>query len=210
MSFESNPMKDLRGYIPQNKIKQLLSKANTKRDYILFRLLWVTGARISEIVGDNSWYRPDDKPRIFYGLRTKDILFDEDALILDTLKRKQYPPPKRRVSIDKKTMKLLKEYVISNNIDLDSPVFSIGRRQAFNIIRSMGKAAGIEIVGDKGIHPHHLRHSNCVAFILKNNTLEGLRKLQRKLGHANINTTAHYLQFAPEEQETVEDVFGQW
>ncbi|MBT0160689.1 tyrosine-type recombinase/integrase [Candidatus Bathyarchaeota archaeon A05DMB-2] len=59
-------------------------------------------------------------------------------------------------------------------------------------------------------HPHHMRHSHCVAFIRKNNTLEGLRKLQKRIGHASISTTAEYLQFGPEQQKETEDVFGEW
>jgi hypothetical protein len=30
---------------------------------------------------------------------------------------------------------------------------------------------------------------------------------QNRLGHANINTTAHYLQSGPEEQKEVDEVF---
>jgi site-specific recombinase XerD len=40
--------------------------------------------------------------------------------------------------------------------------------------------------------------------------MEGLRKLQQRVGHSSITTTAHYLQFAFEEQrEEVEKVLGE-
>jgi len=71
-------------------------------------------------------------------------------------------------------------------------------------------AAGIPKVGTKKIHPHHFRHSHCVAWVRANPTIEGLRKLQQRVGHASITTTAHYLQFAFEEQrEEVEKVLGE-
>jgi len=38
-----------------------------------------------------------------------------------------------------------------------------------------------------------------------NPSMEGLRKLQQRLGHASLNTTAHYLQFAFSEQRSEVD-----
>lgn len=208
--FKGTPMSDLQGYIPRQKVKKLLSATTKLRNTLLLRFLWVTGARISEVVGDKSWYKPEGKERVFQGLRVEDIVWEEDTVILDTLKRKQYPPPKRRVSLDTKTMQLLRQYVATKGLRGSDRVFQITRQRAYQIIREVGKEAGINKVGKKPIHPHAMRHSHCVAYIRKNNTLEGLRKLQQKLGHANINTTAHYLQFAPEEQKEIEDVFGEW
>jgi len=199
-------MKDIRGYMTEKEVHKLIDAVASPRNKLLLRLLWVTGARISEIVGDKSWY----KKRVFYGMRVKDIVWEEGVIILDTLKRKQYPPPKRRVTLDAHTLKMLKEYVITNRFSAEAKLFKITRQRVFQIIRDLAKNVDIKKVGAKQVHPHHLRHSSCVAYVRHNNTLEGLRKLQRKLGHANINTTAHYLQFAPEEQKEVEDIFGKW
>ena len=204
-------MKDLRGYMTEDEVKKLIDSAIRFRDKVLFRLLWVTGARISEVVGDKSWYKTDKvQQRIFEGLKVKDVLWQERVIILDTLKRKVYPPPKRRVQIDFTTTKMLGEYVIQENLKLEDKVFKITRVRAFQIIRETGEHAGIQKVGNKKIHGHHLRHSHCVAYVKKNNTMEGLRKLQNRLGHSSISTTAHYLQFAPIEQKEIEDVFGKW
>jgi integrase/recombinase XerD len=199
-------MKDLRGYMTEQEVRKLIGFAIKLRDRLLLRFLWVTGARISEVVGDKSWY----KNRVFEGLKVKDIVWDESTVILDTLKRKAYPPPKRRVQIDRNTLALLKQFIEENNLRLEDKVFKITRERVFQIIRELGEQAGIKKVGTKRLHGHHLRHSHCVAYVKKNNNLEALRKLQNRLGHANINTTAHYLQFAPEEQKEIEDVFGKW
>ena len=204
--YKGVPMKDIRGYMTEEEVKKVIDATAFLRDKLLLRLLWVTGARISEIVGDKSWY----KNRVFYGLRVEDILWKESVVILDTLKRKQYPPPKRRVTLDARTLEMLRAYVTKTQLAKESKVFNITRQRAWQIVKELATGAGIKKVGLKPPHPHHLRHSSCVAFIRHNNTMEGLRKLQQKLKHANIQTTAHYLQFAPEEQEEVEDVFGKW
>jgi integrase len=204
--YKGVPMKDLRGYMTEDEVKRLIGSAINLRDKLLVRFLWVTGARVSEVVGDRSWY----KNRVFEGLKVGDIVWDESTVILDTLKRKKYPPPKRRVQIDGITLTLLKQFIEENNLKPNDKVFSITRERVFQIIRELGERAGILKVGMKPLHGHHLRHSHCVAYVKKNNNLEALRKLQTRLGHANINTTSYYLQFAPDQQKEIEDVFGKW
>ena len=105
---------------------------------------------------------------------------------------------------------MLKEYIETEGLRKEEPLLNFSRQRAFQIIRKVGKDAGLEKIGNKLIHNHHLRHSNCVAYIRKNNTMEGLRKLQQRIGHASISTTAHYLQFGPESKKETEEVFGNW
>jgi integrase len=202
-------MKDLRGYLKPNEIEQILNVIQNLRDKALFRLLWVTGARISEIVGDKSdVYLKKEKPHIFHGMKVEDILWDDNTVLLDTLKRKKYPPEKRRVAIDKKTIALLRKYVNVERKDSQDQVFKITRVRVYQLLRKYGELSGITKIGKKSIHPHGFRHSHCVAYVQKNNNMEGLKKLQNRLKHANIETTAHYLQFAPETQQEIEDIFG--
>jgi len=194
-SIIGSPMKDLRGYLKPEEVYKILNTAKkvSMRDFLLIRLLWVTGARISEILN----------------LKTEDIVWDDNSLILITLKRKKKNIEYRRVPVDKRTMEYLKTFITKYNIK--GRIFPITRQRAFQIIRKIGKLAGITKVGEKKLHPHHFRHSHCVMWVRNNNTLEGLRKLQQRLKHANISTTAHYLQFAVEEtKKEVEEVFGRW
>lgn len=210
--FKGNPIKDLRGFLDETEVKQIIDGASKLRDKVLMRLLWVTGARISELLGDKSWYKSKNETskRIFQGVKVKDIDFKQGNILLDLLKRKQYPPPRHLVPLDKNTLELLQAYIISENLQKEDKLFPITRERAFQIIREIGNRIGITQVGAKPIHNHHLRHSHCVAYIRKNNTLEGLRKLQQRIGHASINTTAHYLQFGLEQKKETEDVFGNW
>jgi site-specific recombinase XerD len=82
------------------------------------------------------------------------------------------------------------------------------RQRFFQVLRKAAKDKGLTRVGAKPMHPHVLRHSHCVAYVRRNNTLESLRKLQLRLGQANINTTRHYLSFNPEDAKVIEEVFG--
>jgi integrase len=208
--FKGTPMKDLRGYLKPEEIERIFNKITSQRDKVLFRLLWVTGARISEIVGDKTdVYLRKQNPHVFYGLRVDDIITDENTVLLDTLKRKRYPPEKRRVAIDRKTIVMLQDYIKAEGSGQSDKVFRISRVRVYQLLRRYGEEAGVKKVGKKPIHPHGFRHSHCVAYVRKNNTLEGLRKLQNRLKHANIETTAHYLQFAPEEQKEIEEIFGE-
>lgn len=207
-TFRGQPIKDLRGFMTEEEVKKLIDSATELRDKVFIRLLWVTGARVSEIVGDKRTYK--DQLRFFEPARVSDIDWQGSVIILNLLKRKQYPPPKHRVPLDAITLQNLRLYILNEKLPTNAPIFGFTRQHAFRIIRKVGELAGITKVGNKKIHNHHLRHSHCVAYIRKNNTLEGLRKLQQRIGHASISTTAHYLQFGPEQRKETEDVFGQW
>jgi integrase len=208
MSYGSeNVIKDLRGYLSAEEIKSWIENTPKFRDKVFLRLLWATGARVSEVVGDKSWKDPS---RVFTPALAQDVDFKEGVIILNLLKRKKYPPPKRRVVLDGITLQYLREYILAQNIHPNNALFAFTRQRAFQIIRATAKQAGITRVGSKKPHPHHLRHSHCIAYIRKNNTLEGLRKLQRRIGHASINTTAGYLQFGAEQQKETEEIFGKW
>ncbi|MGD0071389.1 MAG: tyrosine-type recombinase/integrase [Candidatus Bathyarchaeia archaeon] len=204
--FRGQPIKDLKGYMTEQQVKKLIDSA-TRPDFKMFlRLLWVTGARVSEILGDKSWY----KERIYNPAKVNDVLFDEGIIILNLLKRKQYPPPQHRVALDKITLQNLKDYILTEKLKPNDPLFKFSRGTAFYLLRKLGNQIGIIKVGAKKLHNHHFRHSHCVAYIRKNNTMEGLRKLQEQIGHASISTTAGYLQFGEEAQKEAEDVFGKW
>ena len=202
MELNYAPMRDLRGYMKPNEVERVISSGGTERNRLIMEVLWVTGARVSEVV-DRRW-----------GMRPEDLVPEENTIILRTLKRKRKKsedappvlPPERRVVIPAWLMMKLVKFC--ENTPPKSRIFPISRQRVFQIVRDAGERAGVRVVGRKRIHPHHFRHSHCVAYIRANNTLEGLRKLQQRLLHASITTTAHYLQFAMgAEQKKIEEIF---
>ena len=142
-------------------------------------------------------------------LRVSDISLEDKVLYMWTLKRREKRRYQRPVLVDVVTIALIEEYLRTYNVG-QGPLIRIGKRRVRQIVFEAGVAAGIPRVGNKKIHPHHFRHSHCVAWVRANPSMEGLRKLQQRLGHASLSTTAHYLQFAfSEQQSEVDSVFGE-
>jgi len=196
--FASMTMKDLKGYLTEDQVNRIISKTSNLRDKLILQIMYRCGRRVSEVL-----------------MMTKDdILWDENKIIFNILKRKR--PLKEMKPVDNETMDLLKEYVESPSIKnlkknmVDDRLFPISRQYVFKLIRKLGKQSGIEYVGKKRLHPHHLRHSFAVHQVrTKVKTAEDLRKLQMYMSHANIATTSHYLQFSPDELRDLVDVWNE-
>lgn len=186
------PMKDLKGYMTPEQCRKVVESADTGRDRTLLQLLWRTGARISEVLG----------------LTVDNFVYSERILVIRTLKRRKKKGKEvikmRRIPIDQETADILHDYIKKNGLK-EGIVFvgsgklgHITRQTAWYIVRKCGKKCGIEKVGDKGIHPHHMRHSYAVEWIKTYGEKE-IRKLQMILGHSSVTTTYEYLQFGPFE-----------
>ena len=185
-------MSDARGYLRPDQVRTLIDATTCLRDRTMFQILWATGARLNEMLM----------------LTVSDIWFTEKVLYCWTLKRKLKRRYQRVVIVDSVTMDMIKQYLELSGIR-EGLLFTITDRRVQYIVTEAGARAGITRVGSKKIHPHHFRHSHAVAWVRANPTMEGLRKLQTRLGHASFATTAHYLQYAFDEQRgDVETVLG--
>ena len=191
--FIGSPMSDARGYLRPEEVRIVINHTRNLRDRTILWLLWATGCRLTELLM----------------LTVEDVSWRDKALYMWTLKRKEKRRYQRIVLVDDATVSLIREYMESYGV-VKGQLFNLTARRVQQIVYEAGVAAGISLVGEKMIHPHHFRHSHCVAWVRANPTMEGLRKLQQRVGHASITTTAHYLQFAFEEQrEEVEKVLGE-
>jgi len=178
-------MSDIRGYLTPEDIRKVINHARNLRDRLLMQILWATGCRLTEMLM----------------LTVKDISLKDRALYMWTLKRREKRRYQRIVLVDDTTIELIQKYMLTYNVK-NGALIKIKKRRVQQIIYETGLLAGIPRVGIKKIHPHHFRHSHCVAWVRANPSMEGLRKLQQRLGHASLNTTAHYLQFAFSEQRS--------
>ena len=191
-------MKDLSGYFKDGERERIYNSAESLRDKVLIRLLWVTGRRITEVLN----------------VKVSDIDFDLSKIKFH-IEKKKIDVVKLK-PIDKFTMDLLQfyikqynlhpiNYLFNSDFKIDSP---ITRQRAFQIIRKSCFKAGIYKVGDKEPHPHHFRHSFAIDMAKKMKTPADVRKLQLLLDHSTLGVTEQYLQFSDEEvSELVEDLY---
>jgi integrase len=194
--FASQTMKDEKGYLSPEQVEKIIAAASNIRDRLILQVMYRCGRRVSEVLL----------------LNRDDILWDENKIIFNILKRKK--PVRELKPVDTETMVLLKQYTeqvwiqglkkqMNNKL-----LFPVSRQYVYKMLRNTGKSVGIETVGRKKLHPHHLRHSFAVHMVRTNvKTSEDLRKLQMYMGHANINTTSHYLQFSPDELRSLVSVW---
>jgi integrase/recombinase XerD len=166
------------------EIEKLITAAKTKRDALILRVLFLSGARVSEVVG----------------LRWKDVQHNPQGgqLALFGKGRKN-----RTVGISARLYEELIAYREECGKGSQDAVFTsqkdggkMSRQQIFRIVKKAAKEAGV----NWDVSPHWLRHSYAAL------ALEGgapLPLLQRDLGHNDIKTTRQYLDIRPDESSSL-------
>lgn len=159
-------------YLTREQVDKLESACSSADDALLVRLLFQTGARISEVLA----------------LRPCDIDYQHQRLELPALKRKDIGT--KLVVVDPDTLDRLRSFCKGKSGG--KKLFSMSRQQAYYKVRMAAKKAGLGKV-----HPHTLRDSLAVNWALKGGNLN---LLQRQLGHRSFATTVdRYLTFSSED-----------
>lgn len=153
------------------------------RYFLIFLFLRYTGARISEVVGI------DDQADVDY--RAGDVT-------MAVLKR--HNPHKKNmrkmVSVPPQVVKKLARY-LSQYPEMKGRAFSVDRSNFFGIFKKLTLECGFP----KNLaHPHVLRHTRAMEMVRAG---VPLTIVQGILGHANLNTTAVYLQFSGQEAKAI-------
>lgn len=199
------PMKDVRGYLTLEQCKVLLSKCRNRRDKLLFMTLFYSGRRISEVVRSLKPEHIDAKNNMIAWRILKKNPRKRDYLTGKILSGPKPPAPYKYKYAPPKLIRSLKSYIRDKKISPKQYVFPISDRRVRYIFTQVGKDAGIERVGEKPLHPHHLRHSFAVEGAKKANSPMDIVLLQNALDHSKIDTTMHYLQFNPKRQKELMD-----
>ena len=153
-------MKNIEGYLEKEKVATLLEHARTcnLRDYLMLRILWRTGIRVSELLS----IRPQD--------------LEPHSQVINIVKAKG--SKQRRVMLDPETLDRISGYISQHNIPEFRPIFILSSVQVWNIVKKYGRTINVDI------HPHTFRHS--FAIHLVRSELD-LRRVQQLLGHSNLN-----------------------
>lgn len=224
----TNLMRDKTDYFSRNEIDTMLKyciDTGRIRDYVLFFLLYRSGRRISEIVGQPPY-------TLAHGLRPVDIR-DEEPLIEwcilkkrpiklkrkdgkvrkveSLLREKLYKEPMKKLkAIDREAHGLIKEYVENQEILSHSRVFPITRQRADQLIKEVAKECKIARASKK-IHIHQFRHSHAIHFLKAHpRDPTALMKLNQNLEHSTIEITKTYLQFTQYDvRESMDKAFNE-
>ncbi len=157
--------------LKMDEVERIFSQA-TLRERAIFRTLYDTGIRVSELVG----------------IQIKDIDFSEGFL-----KVKGKGSVERLVPISKALTDILEEYI--NDIGIkDGYLFTekdslipLTRQSIFLILKNLVEKAGVK----RRISPHMFRHTFATRLLRGG---ADLRTVQEILGHKNITTTQIYTQ----------------
>lgn len=163
--------------LTRNEIRELLENTENKKHRLLIELLYSSGLRLSECI--NLRYSDldlnDGTGWVRLGKGSKDRIF-----IISEMFRRDLLEYKEEKGADGKG------YIFTVNGRKMSP------RSIQVSIKAAAKRAGIE----KDVHVHTLRHS-FATHLLESGV--DIRKIQKLLGHSNLQTTQIYTQVSSEE-----------
>ena len=215
----------MKTYIEAADVELLEKAATSLRDRLLIRLLFRLGCRISEALALSIYDIDFEKGLVtilHLKCRVKLICLQCKAQLsrsshfcpncgnkVDIADTQENEHSRRRtLPIDKETMEILKDYILSQDSILQGGrkiIFNINRHRAWQIIKQCAQEAGLPALVNpetgkvRGVSPHRLRDAFAVHAVKLNDTGDGLRLLQEHLGHASFNTTAKYRKVAGEE-----------
>lgn len=192
MSFDSNfgigrVMSDPKGYLKPEQIHPVI-EASPYPYNLIYLIAWNTGRRVSEIV-----YSKDVPNSV--GIRKLDLDLLNNRIRFNTLKTRHKDSFMWVDGIDETLMKNLYQLV------MDKPqknplVFNfrdISTSYRIHVTLKFGQicnSIGIQRIGAKYPHIHHLRHSAIMFMYAKGMKPE---EIQLRTGHININNLLYYI-----------------
>lgn len=150
-------------------VQEMLSATSNEMDALLVRTLYVTAARVTEVVSLRwSDFKAVDEGGAFVrilgkGSKLREVFVGQE--LLDDLRR------------------------LRGDIADAEPLFPVSRHAAARIVSKLAKAANIGV----NVTPHRFRHG-CATDLLQSGAT--LAQVRDQLGHADIKTTSLYLHAA--------------
>ena len=156
---------------------------NGMRDYIIVRLMYQAGLRVSELTG----------------LDVKHIVFENDDTVLVEIEKSKNKKHGRVVSVcDPKLFELL--FLWNRGIEGDVPMFvsNKGNKMSVRAIQRVCKKWLGKVVCDELAHAHTLRHSFGAESVKCGVKLPFIKT---QMGHSSITSTQVYTEMTEEESK---------
>ncbi len=162
-------------YLTPSEVHKLIDMVENERDRLFLRLLWETGARVSEAIRIALGDVGRDGIRVLGKGGVERVVFVQDALTTAIL-----------------------FYAQDRQLGRDDHLFPsrkgghITKQRADQIIKKAARRACLQ----RGVHAHLFRHGYAINFLNCGGRLDAL---QEQLGHKDINTTRIYLRLTSED-----------
>ena len=170
-------------YLLKEEYKRFIE--NTPEQYKLFwKIVFNAGLRISE--GLN--------------LTVSDILWEENKLLIATLKRKGHPV--FPIIISKDLIDELRIYISGSmwkNPAINGRIWKYSRQFAWKIFKSICKKAGL----NSKYSPHAFRHAHGV--LISDVTNGDIVQIQKRLRHSNIKSSEFYIHVSEKRQKELSE-----
>lgn len=194
------PMQDVREYLTRKEASALFKQFTSPRDRMLFKTLYYTGRRTSEVVRSLKPKHIDTKnSMIAWKILKKNPRRRDPITGMLPLEKKK--PPLRYKPAPEKLVRGLIHFINTRGINKDEYVFRISARRVRQIFKDKGEDAGFS----RHIHPHMLRHTFAIEGAKNAETPADIVLLKDMLDHSKIDTTMFYLQFNPKRQRELLD-----
>ncbi len=182
-------------------ISLLLAPSRTSilgtRARAIIALLGLEGLRVGEVCGSAGGKRHG-----LPGLKMDDMYMDADPPYLRVIGKSS---KERRIWLDKETISILDDWLENRPSRIGSYLFPVihkgkkgfggmakaGKRMSTNSVRAMIKGFAAKARIKRHVTPHMLRHSFAIRALANG---VNLKALQEMMGHADLSTTAIYLQ----------------
>ena len=162
-------------YLTPDEARKLIDVAENDRDRLFLRLLWETGARVSEAIRIKLADVGRNGIRVVGKGDRERVIFVQDSLVSAIL-----------------------FYAQEQRLERDDYLFPsrkgghITKQRADQIIKTAARRACLH----RGVHAHLFRHGYAINFLNCGGRLDAL---QEQLGHRDINTTRIYLRLTSED-----------
>ena len=161
--------------LTERQIKKIIDCEYNIRNKLLLKMLYITGARVSEICN----------------IKWNNFRVDSEYIYLSIIGKGEKP---NTIIIPCHIWKELQSLKTNNSdfVFTNRKGNAITRTQIFRIVQKAARRAGI----DKSVSPHCFRHSMATTALRRG---ASLKLIQQQLNHSSIATTGLYLHTSPTE-----------